>query len=255
MIRLSAFADEAAADLDGQIAALKRERIPCLELRSIDGKNVLDFTLEEAEGYAARLREAGIEVWSIGSPLGKVKIDCDFDAYLEKVRHILALAKIFSCTRVRMFSFFEAYEAREEVIARLRRMVALAEAEGIHLYHENEKEIYGDTVARVEDLIRSVPGLRFIYDPANFIQCDADMKAAMNRLLGSISYFHIKDVIRESGELVPAGEGLDKPSRRVVDFKADLSLFTIPDHFVIGYGLDCGELYRNLPYIAEYAEE
>ena len=48
---------------------------------------------------------------------------------------------------------------------------------------------------------------------------------------------------------------LDKPSRRVVDFKADLSLFTIPDHFVIGYGLDCGELYRNLPYIAEYAEE
>ena len=45
---------------------------------------------------------------------------------------------------------------------------------------------------------------------------------------------------------------LDKPSRRVVDFRADLSLFTIPDYFVIGYGLDCGELYRNLPYIAEY---
>lgn len=47
---------------------------------------------------------------------------------------------------------------------------------------------------------------------------------------------------------------LDKPSRRKVDFKADMSLFTIPDHFVIGYGLDCGEHYRNLPYIAEYAE-
>lgn len=45
---------------------------------------------------------------------------------------------------------------------------------------------------------------------------------------------------------------LDKPSRRVVDFKADYSLFVIPDHFVIGYGLDCGEYYRNLPYIAEY---
>ena len=48
---------------------------------------------------------------------------------------------------------------------------------------------------------------------------------------------------------------LDKPSRRLVDFKADISLFTIPDHFVIGYGLDCGEYYRNLPYIAEYSEE
>lgn len=45
---------------------------------------------------------------------------------------------------------------------------------------------------------------------------------------------------------------LDKPSRRIVEFKADMSLFTIPDYFVIGYGLDCAELYRNLPYIAEY---
>ena len=48
---------------------------------------------------------------------------------------------------------------------------------------------------------------------------------------------------------------LDKPDRRVVDFKADMSLFTIPDYFVIGYGLDCAEIYRNLPYIAEYNTE
>lgn len=47
---------------------------------------------------------------------------------------------------------------------------------------------------------------------------------------------------------------LDKPGRREVDFNADWSLFTIPDYFVIGYGLDCGEMYRNLPYIAEYSE-
>ncbi len=47
---------------------------------------------------------------------------------------------------------------------------------------------------------------------------------------------------------------LDKPSRRMVEFNPDLSLFTIPDAFVIGYGLDCGEHYRNLPYIGEYEE-
>ena len=47
---------------------------------------------------------------------------------------------------------------------------------------------------------------------------------------------------------------LDKPSRRLVDFKPDVALFTIPDFFVIGYGLDCNEKYRNLPYIAEYGE-
>ena len=43
---------------------------------------------------------------------------------------------------------------------------------------------------------------------------------------------------------------LDKPQRREVDFTADTSLFTIPDLFVVGYGLDCDEKYRNLPYIA-----
>ena len=47
---------------------------------------------------------------------------------------------------------------------------------------------------------------------------------------------------------------LDKPERRLVDFTADISLFTIPDFFVIGYGLDCDEKYRNLPYIAEFGE-
>lgn len=47
---------------------------------------------------------------------------------------------------------------------------------------------------------------------------------------------------------------LDKPDRRVVDLDADKALFTIPDTFVVGYGLDCAEYYRNLPYIAEYAE-
>lgn len=47
---------------------------------------------------------------------------------------------------------------------------------------------------------------------------------------------------------------LDKPSRRKVDLSPDRALFTIPDLFIIGYGLDCGEYYRNLPYIAEYSE-
>ena len=48
---------------------------------------------------------------------------------------------------------------------------------------------------------------------------------------------------------------LDKPERRAVDFKADIALFTIPDAFVIGYGLDYDESYRTLPYIAEYSAD
>ncbi|OHE78216.1 MAG: hypoxanthine phosphoribosyltransferase, partial [Verrucomicrobia bacterium GWF2_62_7] len=43
---------------------------------------------------------------------------------------------------------------------------------------------------------------------------------------------------------------LDKPTRRTVDLQPDFVGFTIPDKFVVGYGLDFAERYRNLPYIA-----
>ena len=42
---------------------------------------------------------------------------------------------------------------------------------------------------------------------------------------------------------------LDKPARRLADIPIDYLGFTIPDQFVVGYGLDYGERYRNLPYI------
>ena len=43
---------------------------------------------------------------------------------------------------------------------------------------------------------------------------------------------------------------LDKPSRRLMDVRLDYVGFTIPDYFVVGYGLDYAEHYRNLPYVA-----
>ena len=42
---------------------------------------------------------------------------------------------------------------------------------------------------------------------------------------------------------------LDKPDRRVTDVKVDYTGFVIPDEFVVGYGLDYDQRYRNLPYI------
>ncbi len=48
---------------------------------------------------------------------------------------------------------------------------------------------------------------------------------------------------------------LDKPSRRKVELKPDYNGFEIPDVFVVGYGLDYAEVYRNLPYIGVLKEE
>ena len=48
---------------------------------------------------------------------------------------------------------------------------------------------------------------------------------------------------------------LDKPHRRTVDLVPDYCGFTIPDEFVVGYGLDYAEKYRNLPYIGVLKSE
>lgn len=48
---------------------------------------------------------------------------------------------------------------------------------------------------------------------------------------------------------------LDKPSRRKADIYADYSCFEVPDAFVVGYGLDYNQRYRNLPYIGVLKEE
>ena len=60
-------------------------------------------------------------------------------------------------------------------------------------------------------------------------------------------------LVEELGKRNPASIRLctllDKPERRVVDIHADYTCFEIPDEFVVGYGLDYAQRYRNLPYI------
>ena len=237
MLKLCAFADEAGAPLADQIAALHRNGISLLELRSVDGRSVLDFTAEEARAYAAELAAGGITVYSIGSPLGKADIACDFDDYMKKVAHILDLCAVFSCRRVRVFSFFRAQDSEDEVVRRLTAMVAAAAERGVTLYHENEKEIFGDTVERVKTLMNRVPGLQFVYDPANFLQCGQDPAAAMDALFDRIGYFHIKDVITATGELVPAGEGDGHLSALIARIPRD-AVLTVEPHLAVfpGYG-------------------
>ena len=206
MIRLCAFADEADSALGGQIAALRRNGIEYIELRGINGKNVSEITENEARDYAKELAAGGISVWSIGSPIGKVGINDDLEAHFDKLRHICRLAKIFGTDKIRMFSFYGAYGERERVFAALRRMVEIAKGYGVGLYHENEKDIYGDTAERVRDIMANVEGLYYVYDPANYIAVGEDVSESI-KLYGSTDYFHIKDMIRETGEIVPAGYG------------------------------------------------
>lgn len=249
MICLSAFADEAADSLQGQIEALKRNGISYLEIRTVNGKNIKDFTIEEATSYAKELKENGIKVFSIGSPLGKVDISIDFSTYLETVRHICKLANIFETTRIRVFSFFNAFEQREKVVSYLKEMVDVAKEYGVELYHENEKDIYGDIDTRVDDILVNVPGLKSIYDPSNYLFCGqaADQTAWLQE---KADYFHIKDSIYGTCQIVPAGYGDGKIEELVKNITED-KVLSVEPHLAIfaGYSqIDATELKNKFRY-------
>ena len=196
-IRLSAFADEAADDFGKQLRILQKERIPYIELRGVDGKNVAALTENEVKRCAEMLRDAEIRVWAVGSPLGKISLKDDFSAHLETAKRIFAAAKILGTDKIRVFSFYTAEPQREEteIFARMTRLAALAKEYGVFLYHENEKEIYGDTPQRVKRLLGHVNGLKCVFDPANFVQCGEDVSKAIDLLREDADYYHIKDAL------------------------------------------------------------
>ena len=232
MIKLCAFADEADNRLEGQIQALKRNGISYLEIRSVNGKNIKDVTEAEAIEYAKQLQENGIQVYSIGSPIGKTDIDVDIDSYIEEITHIFKLANIFGTDKIRMFSFFNALNKREKVLSNLTKMAERAKEYGVTLYHENEKDIYGDIASRVKDILDNVPALKSIYDPANYLQVGEKADTTLDLFHARTDYFHIKDVIVETGELVPAGCGDGKLDELVKRINKDMVL-SIEPHLAI----------------------
>ena len=249
MIRLCAFSDEYNNDLDKQIEGLKRCNISLMEIRNVNGKNIADIDVETAKAYKEKLDENGISVWSIGSPIGKVDIKDDFDEYLKKVHHVCNLANIFGTKRVRMFSFFNAFEMRDLVMERLHKMVEVANMYGVVLCHENEKEIYGDTIDRVLEIREEVKGLNFVYDPANFVQCKQNCLEALDKLYLFTDYFHIKDV-DSTEQLVPSGYGEGRLRELIERIDRD-TVFTIEPHLHVfdGYGsIDNTEMKHRFTY-------
>lgn len=237
-----AFADEASGSIDKQIIAMKRNSLQGLEIRNVDGTNVSDITLEKAQEVHEKMEAAGLKVWSIGSPLGKIGIGDDFDAHMVKFKHTLEVAKVLKCNNIRLFSFYlpgdkEPESFKKEVIRRLQQMVEAAKDSGIDLCHENEKGIYGDVAKRCLEIHQAVPELKGIFDPANFIQCGQDTLEAWELLHPYIKYLHIKDAL-ESGMVVPAGAGIGNLQKIVDAFYAQGGRnVTIEPHLTVFEGL------------------
>lgn len=210
--RFSAFSDEIASDFDEQLSALQKLGIHMLELRGVNGKSFTELTDDEVIRVRDKMRAANIGLSALGSPIGKIAVDGDFEGHKKLFSRIMDIGDMLDCKRIRMFSFYpgetspDEFEAR--VFAYLEELLQMAEERGFVLCHENEKDIYGETPEQARKLMDRFSGrLRTVLDPGNFAFCLLDAQKGYDLLKPYITYMHIKDA-DEEGTIVPPGTGV-----------------------------------------------
>ena len=220
-IKLSAFADEYASSLDGQIQGLGSLGIKYIEVRNLDGKNISKMSSDEVKLAKQKFDAAGISVSAIGSPLGKIRLDGDLGEHMEKAKRVFETANILGARYVRMFSFYAPEEKniidmKGEVVDALGEMLQIAKQHGVVLCHENEAKIYGDTPERCRELLDIFGGeLKCVFDMGNFVLEGVRPYEAYELLREYIAYFHIKDALA-AGAVVPPGCG-EADIKRILD--------------------------------------
>lgn len=211
---ITGFADEIDDSLEKQMDTLGELGIKYIEMRGVNGKNLSDYEPKNTKKIKEMLDSRGFRLSAVGSPIGKINIHDDFAPHFEKFKRVVEIAEIMETKYIRMFSFFidkgenpDAYQ--EQVLAHWQQFASYVAGSGIVLLHENEKDIYGDIPSRMSNILNATDRktVRGIFDPANFVQCGVDTKAAFDTLRQDIVYMHIKDALKENGQVVPSGEG------------------------------------------------
>ena len=215
MWTMSGFADEIDPDLETQCTILDQLGIKYIEFRSAWDTNVLDLDDDQIGAAAEILAAHNLTVSCIGSPIGKINIEEDFDEHLVRMDRAVTVAERLNAPYIRVFSFFLRPEQapadhRDEVMGRMRSLAEKARDADLVLLHENEKEIYGDIPSRVLDIVETVnlPSLKLAWDPANYVQVGVSpFTDAYSLVRLHTVYIQIKDAIMGTGDVVPAGEG------------------------------------------------
>jgi 3-dehydroshikimate dehydratase len=215
MLKLSAFADEISPDLNEQIRTCKENDVTHFELRGVNNKNVMDFDPPLRAEIHSKLRENGMGVISIGSPIGKVKIDDPWLPHFDRFKLAVELAEYFEAPFIRIFSYYppdkgeDIRKHRDEVVRRMSAKVDYISSHNVVLVHENEKLIYGEHGSECLDLMKSInsPKLRTAFDFANFIEAGDRPGENWPLLKPYTVHIHIKDCRKSDGKMVPAGQG------------------------------------------------
>jgi len=214
---ISGFSDEISSEFDTQLSVVSKIGMNYISLRSIDGKNIGEFTLDEIkENVLPRLQKFNIGVSSIGSPIGKVFVS-DEDGFVKQkdiLENLCKISTLLHCKYIRIFSFYipkgeGADNYRDEVISKLKEFAAIAQRYDVILIHENEKDIYGDISRRCKEILKEVrsPWFKAVFDFANFVQCGENPKACYDLLKDEIVYIHIKDAVTTDNQNVVCGTG------------------------------------------------
>ena len=256
--RISGFSDEIDRGIVKQFTVLNKLGISYFEPRGVDGKNISELSDEEVKALKANMQKYGIKVSSIGSPIGKMFLSEDFDAHFETFKRVVKIAKELDTKYIRIFSFFHSYDERDTVIEKLKMMIEYAKENGVVLLHENEKEIYGDTIERCKDLMDTLycDNFKAVFDPANFVQCGQDTKKAYEVMKPYIEYMHIKDAAASDGSVVPSGYGDGNLEYILTDllksgFDGFLSLEPHLGSFEGLAKLEMGDIMKDLPESGE----
>lgn len=257
-MKIYAFADEASGMIDQQIVAMKRNGLNGLEIRNVDGTNVAAITPDKAKEVRRKLDDAGLSTWSIGSPIGKIHIEKDdFTAHLEAFRNVIDIAHILGAENIRMFSFFLPQDKdpaiyKNEVIDRIGQFLTIADGSGVDLCHENEKGIYGEIASRCLELHQALPGLKGVFDPANYVQAGQDTWEGWLMLVPYIKYLHIKDALA-TGHVVPSGHGIGNVAKIAAAFAAQGGqAVSIEPHLTVFDGLSKLEENGDVSKIGTY---
>ena len=235
---LTGFADEAAADIDGQIRATRELGWEYIESRNINGTNIHDISDDEFDVVCGKLDEAGIKINCFGSAIanwGK-QITEPFDSSLEEARRAIARMQRLGTKLVRIMSFAVLKDRgpddqmESERFARLRELQAMFSEAGITPVHENCMNYGGMGWVYTMKLLENVPGLKLVFDTGNPVFTDDRTKPQpypkqsawefYSHVKEHIAYVHIKDCVwdeaSQAARFTFAGAG-DGDVRRIVE--------------------------------------
>ncbi len=256
----SAFADEIHHDFDIQLESLKKLGIGMIELRGVDGKSFINLTDDEVMIVKSKLSSAGIGISALGTPIGKIDVDGDFEAHKRLLSRIMDIGDILGCKRLRVFSFYPAEgmsrdEFEEKAFGMLEDLLDMADARAFTLCHENEKDIYGYSPESERRLLDHFGGrLKAVLDNGNFAFCLEDASKGYPLLKDYIEYLHIKDA-DETGAIVPPGKGVacikDTLAAINKDREGDV-IITVEPHLMVFTGLSTLSKLDDIRHVYEF---